>query len=122
MDVSARGYPLVFSISEHRGTPLKSIATYSFYLDTLSSIFLEIGRSAPSYQTLALFYPQSKRLRADINEYIIVIVGFCYQLWMFAHKSIVNRSMSALSASELRTYQSSMESWANAIKEEVNLP
>jgi len=100
---------------------LQSIATYSSYMDKLSSLFMDIGRSAPRYQTMALLYPQSKRFQANLVEYFIVVVGFCHQIWKFAQKSAINRFVSALSDSDLRTYQSNLENWANAIKDEANL-
>src|SRR5215469_1776510 len=90
-------------------------------MDKLSSLFMDIGRSAPRYQTMALLYPQSKRLQTNLAEYFIVVVGFCHQIWKFAQKSAINRFVSALGDSDLRTYQSNLENWANAIKEEANL-
>ena len=101
--------------------PLKSIATYSSYLDKLSNLFMDIGRSAPRYQTMALLYPQSKRLQADLAEYFVVAVSFCHQIWKFAQKAAISKFLSALSDADLRTYQSNFEKWANAIKEEVNI-
>ncbi|KAF1813213.1 hypothetical protein P152DRAFT_506869 [Eremomyces bilateralis CBS 781.70] len=103
------------------GSQNLSMATYSSYLDKLSSLFMDIGRSAPRYQIMALLYPQSKRLQASLAEYYIVVVGFCHQIWKFAQKSAITKFVSALSDSDVRTDQSNLESWANTIKEEVNL-
>ena len=100
---------------------LQSIATYSSYLDRLSSLFMDIGRSAPRYQAMALLCPQSRQLRDYLAEYFIVVVSFCHQIWKFAHKSALNKFVSTLSDSDLKVYQSDLESWAKTIKEEMNL-
>jgi hypothetical protein len=80
---------------------------------------MDIGRCAPRYQKMALLYPQSKQLQACLTEYFIVVVGFCHQIWKFVNKSVLNRFISTLS--DLKEHQSNVESWAKAIKEEVNL-
>jgi ankyrin repeat domain-containing protein 50 len=91
---------------------LKSVAAYSSHLDKLSSIFMDIGRSAPRHESIALLYPYSKRLQSNLAEYFVMVVGFCQQIWKF---------VSALSDSELKAYQSDLKTWANAIREEVNI-
>ncbi|KAF2668424.1 hypothetical protein BT63DRAFT_354509, partial [Microthyrium microscopicum] len=96
-----------------------SIATYSSYMDKLSTIFMDLGRSAPRHQAMALLYPQSKRLQADLTEYFVVVVDFCHQIWKFSQKSSINKFVSALGDSDLKTYQSKLESWAKSIKEEI---
>jgi hypothetical protein len=101
-------------------TALQSVAIYSTYLDKLSSIFMDIGRSAPRYQTMALLYPQSKRLQASLAEYFVVVVSFCHQIWKFTQKSAITKIVSALSDLGLDTHQRNLESWAAVIREEVN--
>ena len=82
---------------------------------------MDIGRTAPRHQAMALLYPRSKQLQAYLTEYFVIIVGFCHHIWKFAQKSAINRFVSSLSDSDLRTCQSKLESWSNAIREEMSL-
>jgi ankyrin repeat protein len=102
-------------------TVLQSVAGYSSYLDKLSSIFMAIGRSAPTQQALSLLYPQSKRLQTHLIEYHVVVVSFCHHVWAFVQRSAVRRIISALSESDMNHFRSDLEKWAKAIKEEVDL-
>jgi ankyrin repeat protein len=79
------------------------------------------GRSAPRYQMMALLYPQSKNLQSNLTEYFIVVVRLCYQLLKFTQMSTLGQYTSSLSDSDTRKYQSELELWANATKEEVSL-
>ena len=80
-----------------------------------------VGRSAPRYQMMALLYPRSKNLQSHLSEYFIVVVRLCHQLLKFTQKSIIGQFASTLSDSDMKTYQSELDLWANTIKEEVNL-
>ena len=80
---------------------------------------MNIGRSAPRYQNIALLYPQSKSLQSHLLEYFIVVVRLCHQLLKFTQKSALKKFASALGDSDLKSFQSELERWANAIKEEV---
>ena len=82
---------------------------------------MTVGRSAPRYQMMALLYPRSKNLQSHLSEYFIVVVRLCHQLLKFTQKSIFGQFASTLSDSDIKTYQSELELWANTIKEEVNL-
>jgi ankyrin repeat protein len=82
---------------------------------------MTVGRSAPRYQMMALLYPLSKDLQSSVSEYFIVVVRLCHQLLKFTQKSIVGQLVSFLSDSDIKTYQSELDFWANSIKEEVNL-
>ncbi|KAH6696537.1 hypothetical protein BKA61DRAFT_448954, partial [Leptodontidium sp. MPI-SDFR-AT-0119] len=98
-----------------------SIVNFSSYLEKLSSILMIAGRSAPRYQTIALLYARSKNLQSHLAEYFIVVVGLCHMLFRFTQKSTFGQFVSSLSDSELKTYQSDLDLWANSIKEEVIL-
>jgi ankyrin repeat protein len=80
-----------------------------------------VGRSAPRYQAMALLYPRSKSLQSFLSEYFIVVVRLCHQLLGLTRKSKIGQLISFLSESDMKTYQSDFELWANSIKEEVNL-
>ncbi|KAF1363445.1 hypothetical protein EJ07DRAFT_162716 [Lizonia empirigonia] len=81
---------------------LLSIINFSLYMDSLSSLFMEIGRSAPRYQTIAVLYPLSKTLQAHIIEYFIVVVHLCHSIRQFSLKS-------------------TLDGWEQSIKEDVGL-
>ncbi|KAF2832802.1 hypothetical protein CC86DRAFT_389249 [Ophiobolus disseminans] len=89
---------------------LLSIVSLSAYIDKLSSLFMDIGRSAPRYQAMALLYPRSTRLQAHLNEYFIVVVDLC--LLQFT---------SSLSDTHLKAFQTDLDKWAKSIKDEVDL-
>jgi hypothetical protein len=78
------------------------------------------GRSAPRYQMMALLYPRSDNLQSCLHEYFIVVVRLCHQLLKFTLKSTLGQYVSSLSNLDTM-YQSQLDFWANAIKEEVSL-
>ncbi|KFY79296.1 hypothetical protein V499_01712 [Pseudogymnoascus sp. VKM F-103] len=97
------------------------IANFSSYLEKLSTLLMTAGQSAPRYQMIALLYPQSKNLQSYLPEYFVVVVNLCHRLLKFTQKSALGQFASSLSDLDTRTYQSELEHWANAIKEEMNL-
>src|SRR5215469_2463941 len=82
---------------------------------------MSVGRSAPRYEKMALLYPQSKNLQSYLSEYFIVVVQLCHQMLKFTQKSTFGQLASTLSDSDLKTYQSQFDRWANMIKEDVTL-
>ncbi|KAK3376466.1 NACHT domain protein [Lasiosphaeria ovina] len=100
---------------------LLSIINLSSYLEKTSTFLMVAGRSAPRYQHMALLYPRSKNLQSQLSEYFIVIVRFCHHLLAMSKKSIFGQLLSFPSDSELKSYQSDLDQWANAMREEVRL-
>ena len=82
---------------------------------------MNVGRSAPRYQSMALLYPQSKKLQGYLSEYFIAIVHLCHHTANFAKKSTLAQVSSVLVDSDLKKFQSELELWATSIKEEVTL-
>jgi ankyrin repeat protein len=99
----------------------QSVVSLSTYVDKLSSLFMDIGRSTPRYQEMALLYPRSTKLQAYLNEYFIIVVGLCRYLFKFGQKSTVQQFTSSLSDSHLKAFQADLEKWSNSIKEQVQL-
>ncbi|XTI89671.1 hypothetical protein V2W45_1284894, partial [Cenococcum geophilum] len=97
------------------------IVNFCSYLEKMSTLLMTVGRSAPRYQMMALLYPRSKNLQSYLSEYFIVAVRLCHQLLRFTQKSTFGQFASTLSDSDMKTYQSELDLWANTIKEEVNL-
>jgi ankyrin repeat protein len=100
---------------------LQSIVSLSTYIDKLSSLFMDVGRSAPRYQEMVLLYPRSTKLQSHLNEYFIVVIGLCHYLFKFGQKSTVQQFTSSLSDSHLKAFQTDLEKWANSIKEQMHL-
>ncbi|KAF3000714.1 hypothetical protein E8E13_002932 [Curvularia kusanoi] len=98
---------------------LLSIVNLSTYIDKLSSLFMDVGRSAPRYQEIALLYPRSRKLRSYLNEYFIVVVGLCRYIFEFGQKSTVQQFVSSLSDAHLKTLQADLDKWASSIKEQM---
>jgi Cdc6-like AAA superfamily ATPase len=99
----------------------QSIVSLSTYVDKLSSLFMDIGRSAPRNQAIALLYPRSKKLQTYLSEYFIVVVGLCRHIFEFGKKSTVQQFASTLSDSNLKTFRSELDMWASSIREEMYL-
>jgi hypothetical protein len=82
---------------------------------------MEIGRSTPRHQELALLYPRSRNLQAHINEYYIVVVRFCHDVLQFAQKSVIRQFTTTLSGALIKTTQSNLDLWASEIKDEISI-
>ena len=82
---------------------------------------MEIGRSSPRHQELALLYPRSKSLQAHINKYFIVVVRFCHNILQFAQKSALRQFTSTLSKATISTTQSELTQWARQVENEMRL-
>ena len=99
----------------------QAISQSGSYLEKLSIIFMDVGRSAPRYQSMALLYPRSKELQAYLCEYFIAVVGLCQETANFAKKSTLAQISSNLVDSAIKKFQSELDLWARSIKEEVTL-
>lgn len=93
----------------------------STYIDKLSLLFMDVGRSAPRYQEIALLYPRSAKLRSYLTEYFVVVVSLCRYLFKFGQKSTVQQFASSLSDAHLKTFQTDLDKWANLIKDQMDV-
>ncbi|PZD35045.1 Arp, Ankyrin repeat protein [Pyrenophora tritici-repentis] len=100
---------------------LLSIVNLSNYIDKLSSLFMDVGRSAPRYQAIALLYPRSTKLQSHLSEYFIVVVSLCRYLFNFGQKSTVQQFASSLSDAHLKTFQADLDKWATSIKGQIDV-
>ncbi|KAH0547752.1 hypothetical protein FGG08_000009 [Glutinoglossum americanum] len=100
---------------------LLSIVNFSSYLDKLSTLLMTVGCSAPRYQVMASLYCQSKNIQSYLSEYFIVVVHLCHLVLRFTKRSAIGQFASTLSDSDIKSYQSELDRWANTIKEEANL-
>ncbi|EAW15613.1 NACHT domain protein [Aspergillus fischeri NRRL 181] len=91
------------------------------YLEKMSMLFMNAGRSAPRYQDMALLYPRSKRLRHALCEYFIVILNICKHAVKFLQKSALSQFSSAISDSCLASFEKDLQQWSVVIVEEVTL-
>ncbi|KAH7096031.1 hypothetical protein FB567DRAFT_514046 [Paraphoma chrysanthemicola] len=98
-----------------------AVTKHSSYMESLSLAFMEIGRSSPRYQELAVVYSRSQALQAYINEYFIVVVRFCQSIMRFAQKSAIGQLASTLSDATITNTQSELRSWSREIKNEMRL-
>ncbi|KAK0713298.1 hypothetical protein B0T26DRAFT_804145 [Lasiosphaeria miniovina] len=98
-----------------------SLVRMTLLLEKISAFLMVAGYSAPRYQQIALLYPRSKDLQSQLSEYFIVIVRFCHHLLDMSKKSIFGQLLSFPSDSGLKSYQSDLDQWANAMREEVRL-
>lgn len=82
---------------------------------------MEVGRSAPRHQALALLYPRSSALRSHISEYFIVVVRLCHRIMAFSQKSKLSKVTATLHETDTKAIQSELDLWAGSIKDELDL-
>ncbi|XEV07188.1 hypothetical protein FSHL1_012475 [Fusarium sambucinum] len=100
---------------------LHVITGYYTYLESLSQLFMAIGRNAPRYQAMAALYPKSKALQANLCEYFIVITNICHQSVLWTKKSALGRFASTMNDPQMKTFKDDLDLWSSSIKEETNL-
>ena len=100
---------------------LKLFVKFSSYLEKISALLMVAGRSAPRHQSIAVLYPRSTHLRSYLSEYHIVVVSLCHKLLRFTQKSTVGQLAVAFGSLDINSYQSELEHWANAIKDEMSV-
>lgn len=100
---------------------LLSLVNRSSHLDRLSTLLMVVGRSAPRYQRMALLYANSRTLQSHLSEYFIVVVRLCHHLLKLSSQSLLTQLVSFLSDAEMKTYESELDLWATAIKEEADV-
>ncbi|RYN29848.1 hypothetical protein AA0112_g7112 [Alternaria arborescens] len=98
---------------------LLSIVSMSNYVDSLSSIFMDIGRSTPRHQAISVLYPQSTKLQSYLSEYFIVVVALCRYLFKFGQKSILQQFTSSLNDGDLKAFRTDLDKWALSIANEM---
>ena len=94
---------------------------YSSYIERLSELLMAVGRSAPRYQKMALLYPRSKTLQSNLSEYYVVVIRVCHSFLRFTRKSALKQLASTITDTELNSYRSDLDRWADSIKEEVDV-
>ncbi|KAL3595522.1 hypothetical protein FPOAC2_09863 [Fusarium poae] len=100
---------------------LHVITGYFTYLESLSLLFMAIGRNAPRYQAMAALYPKSKRLQGYLCEYFTIITKLCHQSVSWTKKSAIGRFTSTINDPQMKSFKDDLEVWSAAIKEEMNL-
>lgn len=76
---------------------------------------MNVGRSAPRFENLALLYPRSRDLRISHDEYFIVVVRLCHDILKFTRKTTLGKVGSSLSDSNLKKYSADLDSWGNTL-------
>jgi ankyrin repeat protein len=100
---------------------LLTVVNFSSYFEKLSSILMNVGRSAPRYEMLNQLYPRSKALQSHLSEYFIVVVRVCHELLKMTRKSTLGQLMTFPSEADLKAHESELESISSLIKGEVTL-
>lgn len=98
---------------------LQLLIGFSSHLEKFSSLFMEIGRSSPRYQDLALLYSCSDKIKRDLTEYFVVVVNICQQFVDYSKKSKFIQLTTSAFDTHLRQSESDLKQFASNIKEEV---
>lgn len=80
---------------------------------------MDIGRSSPRYQDLALLYSCSDKLKRDLMEYFAVVVNICQQFVEYTKKSTIIQLTTSAFDTRLRQSESDLKQHASNIKDEV---
>lgn len=99
---------------------LQLLIGFSSLLERLSSLFMEIGRSSPRYDDLALLYSCSDRIQRDLSEYFIIVVNICQQFMDYSKKSKFIQLTTSAFDTQLRQSEVDLKQYAANIKEEVD--
>ncbi|RGP78801.1 vegetative incompatibility het-e-1 [Fusarium longipes] len=97
------------------------ITGYFTYLESLSLLFMAIGRNSPRYQAMAALYPRSKRLQGYMCEYFIIITKLCHHSLLWTKKSALGRFTSTVNDPQMKNFKDDLDLWSATIKEEANL-
>ncbi|KAK3995350.1 ankyrin repeat-containing domain protein [Cladorrhinum sp. PSN332] len=97
------------------------VTNFTSCLEKMSKLLMDVGRSAPRYQEMALLYPESHNLQSSACEYLLVMVRLCHQLVNFTKQNFFRQLWTFLNDQDMRSYQEDFERWATCIREEVNL-
>ncbi|CAO2650667.1 Nn.00g019590.m01.CDS01 [Neocucurbitaria sp. VM-36] len=92
---------------------------HSTYLESLSLLLMEAGRSIPQHYELSALYPRSKALQANLIEYFIIVVQICHHFQAYTRKSVLRKIASSLNDADLKEFQSRLASWSKSIGEEM---
>lgn len=80
---------------------------------------MDIGRTIPRNQSIALLYRHSAPLQDYLCEYYTVVVRLCHHIMKFAKASSLRKITSSLSDSVLKEFQSELVHWSMQIKDEM---
>lgn len=82
-------------------------------------MIMAVGRSLPRFQMVGVLYPQSRRLQADLAEFLVTVVQFCHHVFKISKQPAIKRLASNLSDAYLKGVQSKLETFASSIKDEA---
>ncbi|KAF7530955.1 hypothetical protein G7054_g9349 [Neopestalotiopsis clavispora] len=99
----------------------QGLVSFSSYMEKLSRILMVAGRKAPRYEQMTLLYPRSPDLQSSLSEYFIVVVQMCRDLYKATHNARLGTYFSFLSDINLKEHETSLQLWADCIKDEVML-
>lgn len=100
---------------------LLTAVNFSSYLDQLSALFMDIGRSAPRHERLKQLYPRSEALQSHLCEYFIVVVQICHKVLKLTKRSSFRQVLAFMSDADMKAYKSELEAVSALIKDEVSL-
>lgn len=82
---------------------------------------MDIGRTAPRHQAVALLYRRAPDLQTYLCEYFIVVVDLCTHVMKFTQSSVFRKMATSLNSAELKTFRTELHRWSVMIQNEVNL-
>ena len=95
------------------------MTTASSFVEKLSKLFMEIGRSAPRFEKMALVYHQSRDLQTSLCEYFTLVVHLCHDVLKFTQKSHLAKIGYSLVDSSLEKYREELNAWGLSIRDQV---
>lgn len=98
----------------------EAITRHAGYMEQLSTFFMNLGRTAPRYQNMALIWPKSKTLQTYLSEYFVVVTQLCHHIFKVCHQPLRKKFTNTMQG-PLESFKSNLDIWASAIRDEMHI-
>ncbi|KAK8119774.1 uncharacterized protein PG998_004400 [Apiospora kogelbergensis] len=102
-------------------TTLLAAIKFQSYFESLSELFLGVGKSAPRYNEMVALQPKSRALHDFMSEYFIVVVNLCHHVYNLSVKSKLGQLRTAIGKPDMGSYQRDLEKWSARIRDQFGL-
>ncbi|KAK7955733.1 uncharacterized protein PG986_004955 [Apiospora aurea] len=102
-------------------TALLAAVRFQSYFESLSELFLSVGKTAPRYNEMVALQPRSQALHELMSEYFIFVVNLCRHVYNLSLKSKLGQLKVAMSRLVIGSYQKDLDKWTAAIREQFSL-
>ena len=97
---------------------------FSSYIDSVSSLYMSIGRTCSRYQDFGLLYPDSTGLQKAQCEYFTIVVELCKRTVLFTRRGAFSQlswSVRKPFATEFGHFEADLARLAGFVRDEISL-